>query len=126
MMMLIFTVRCVYGFVPSSKPSIDSFVYYGDIAPLQYFDPLQVTSTMNEKDIKYLREAELHHGRIAMASFLGMVVSDIVGKGPAINNLFQAEPIEQFPFWFGVFCYEFSRMGHWRRHRRTKMQNPWP
>ena len=110
-MTMLITLQCINGFTPPVKPSIESFVYNGDIAPLQYFDPLQITSNMNEKDVKYLREAELHHSRIAMASFLGLVVSDIVGNGPAINNLFNAEPIQQFPFWFGVFCYEFSRMG---------------
>lgn len=93
------------------KPNVNSFIYNGDIAPLNHFDPLQITSNMKEQDIKYLREAELQHSRIAMASFVALVACDILGEGPAINNLYNSKGIEQFPFWFVVFCFEFSRMG---------------
>ena len=60
----------------SNKPITESFEFYGDIEPTGFFDPLQVTNNCNEKNLKYLREAELHHGRIAMTSAIILPILD--------------------------------------------------
>lgn len=70
----------------STKPNMKSFNYNGDIAPLGYFDPLKITENADESTVKYLREAELHHGRIAMISSLMLPSIDFFNKdGLAID-----------------------------------------
>ena len=102
-----------YSFVTNSnlKPETKSFNYVGDIAPLGYFDPIQISSELTEPKIKYLREAELHHGRVAMLSFLSLLAIDTLQDKLAINYLYSLNFNEQYPFWFGIGCYEFARMG---------------
>lgn len=60
----------------STKPQTQSFIFNGDIAPLGFFDPLQITKNADESTLKYLREGELHHGRIAMISSLMLPLID--------------------------------------------------
>ena len=70
------------------KPVTESFVFYGDIKPTGFFDPLQLTNSLTEKNLKYLREAELHHGRVAMTSALILPVLELLDKqNLAINVL---------------------------------------
>jgi hypothetical protein len=95
----------VSGFV-----SPTTFVYAGDIAPLGYFDPLGITDTKSESKVKYLREAELQHGRVAMLSFLTLAGLDLVSPDLAINQLSSLSTIEQTPYWFGVGMFEVARM----------------
>ena len=64
----------------STKPTMKTFNYNGDIPPLGYFDPLQITQTADESTVKYLREAELHHGRIAMIASLMLPSIDYFAK----------------------------------------------
>tara|TARA_B100001769_G_C21952597_1_gene512844 strand:- start:54 stop:605 length:552 start_codon:yes stop_codon:yes gene_type:complete len=99
------------AFMSPSKPTVTSFNYQGDISPVGYFDPANLASSLSEKDLKYVREAELQHGRVAMMAFLGLVGLDLVQDDLAINYLYKMTWEEQFPFWFGVGCYEFARMG---------------
>lgn len=74
--------------VNNVKRDTETFEFYGDIEPLGFFDPLQITKNSNEKTIKYLREAELHHGRIAMTSSLILPLLDLTQKNElAINSL---------------------------------------
>jgi hypothetical protein len=107
----IFMMRQSYGFIVQTKPSVSSFNYQGDIGPVGYFDPANIAGSLSEKDLKYVREAELHHGRVAMMAFLGLVGLDLVQDKIAIEFLYDLTWEQQFPFWFGVGCYEFSRMG---------------
>ena len=58
------------------KPETPSFDFYGDIAPLGFFDPLGVTTNCDEKTLQYMREAEIHHGRIAMTAAVMLPVLD--------------------------------------------------
>lgn len=75
-----FSIHQVIGFTPtfvnSAKPQTKSFNFNGDIAPLGFFDPLQITKNADEATLKYLREGELHHGRIAMISTLMLPAID--------------------------------------------------
>lgn len=70
------------------KPVTETFLFYGDIKPTGFFDPLQLTNTLSEKNLKYLREAELHHGRIAMTSALILPALELLDNhNLAINVL---------------------------------------
>ena len=72
---------------------------------------------MKEEDVKYLREAELHHGRVAMYSIVLMTVSDLLDKDTlAINKLSTMTIEEQLPYWIGAGAFEFARMNSgWKK-----------
>ena len=89
-----------------------SFKYSGALPPLNYFDPLKISSNLKDGGVKYLREAELHHSRVAMAAFPTLVVADHLQPGLAINDLYNTPILEQIPFWMGMTAYEFARMGN--------------
>lgn len=70
------------------KPQPSNFEFYGDIEPTGFFDPLQVTTNADDKTLQYMREAELHHGRIAMTSAVILPVLDkLYPEELAINVL---------------------------------------
>ena len=93
------------------KPEISrSWVYAGDTKPFGYFDPLGFGEVTSEMGKKYLREAELQHGRTAMLAFPTLFALDMFNKDLSINFLSKMEFDEQVPFWFGVGCYELTRM----------------
>ena len=103
----------VSGFSPDvgRKPVMKTFRYEGDIDPVGYFDPLNLAKNMKEEDVKYLREAELHHGRVAMYSIVLMTVSDLLDKDTlAINKLSTMTIEEQLPYWIGAGAFELARM----------------
>ena len=81
-MMPVAMIVSMCAFTPNVKPPT-SFKYYGDIKPLNYFDPLNfLTPTksnekISDEAIKYVREAELQHGRMAM---LASVAFPIIEK----------------------------------------------
>lgn len=70
------------------KPITKSFTFNGDIAPLGFFDPLHITKNADENTLKYLRESELHHGRIAMISMLMLPSIDLVNQNDLAINYF--------------------------------------
>ena len=80
-----FCVTSAYAFTVS-KPST-SFKYVGDTKPLGYFDPLLLTQNTNEETVKYLREAELQHGRTAMVASVIFPTIELTTHVPAINVL---------------------------------------
>lgn len=69
--------------VSKSEPELP-----GAIPPLGYWDPLQLTSTMEPKMMKYVREAELHHGRISMAAMTIMPILDFLNKEKLAINMY--------------------------------------
>ena len=84
------TTMCqVNGFkiplMTTMKPKTDTFVFNGDIQPLGFFDPLQITQNSDEQTLKYIREAELHHGRIAMIA--SIMLPSIDYFSPDTNDL---------------------------------------
>lgn len=105
------------SFSPNIKPELTTFKYYGDIKPLNYFDPLNLLSTtksgekINEEVIKYVRESELQHGRMAMlASVAFPIIEKSMDKSIAIDYLSDSELLYQSPFWASMFVFETVRM----------------
>ena len=99
------------AFIPTTKPDVKNFAYFGDVKPLNYFDPLLLTTNLSDEEIKYVREAEIQHGRVAMTAFVGLSALDIFQDKLAVNVLYDLKWEEQVPFWMGVAAYEFARMG---------------
>jgi len=101
----------INGFMLSSvsKPNTD-FNYVGDIKPLNYFDPFQLTSNSPNEIIKLVREGELHHGRIAMLAFPFILFTEINSDDLGINFLSCMDFIKQLPFWISMITLEFFRM----------------
>lgn len=91
-----------------TKTSVQNFKYMGSIAPLNNFDPLKIS---NSENVKYLREAELMHGRIAMLSCAiipsieALKLNDL-----GINYLSKMDLNSQLPFWCLMGLIEFYRM----------------
>jgi len=101
------------GFLPSGKPIVKSFNYVGDIAPLNYFDPLKINSESNfkEEQVKYWREAELQHGRVAMIGAVALPFLEATNPNMlSINYLSNLDVMMQSPFWGAMFVYECVRM----------------
>lgn len=95
----------------STKPNMKSFNYNGDIAPLGYFDPMQITTNADESTVKYLREAELHHGRIAMVATLMLPSIDFFNKDDLAIDYFSKDhgELNQLGLVYMAF-FEFSRL----------------
>jgi len=101
-----------------TKPPTKTFTFNGDISPLGFFDPLQITSNCDENTLKYLREAELHHGRIAMVASLILPVLDYLDKDELAINVFSSNhgELNKLGLLY-MTIFEFSRM-------RTLYKNP--
>ena len=81
--------------IPTNKPKTN-FKYVGDTKPLGYFDPLKLTENLDSDSIKYLREAEIHHGRIAMSAIVTLPVIDAINNDLAINFVSKMSVSDQF------------------------------
>jgi len=110
---MISVMYLVISFVSSTmKPDVKTFKYYGDTPPLNYFDPFNFnTGDIDESRIKWWREAELNHGRIAMLSAVVFPVLQLTHpESSSIEYLSNLPLLSQSPFWGGMACYEFSRL----------------
>lgn len=102
----------VNAFTSYTKPIVNTFKFAGDVEPIGYFDPLQLSKNLDEGSIKYMREAELQHARVAMYSMILLPVLDILDKDHlAINKLSSMTIEEQLPYWIGAAAFECARMG---------------
>ena len=106
---------------PGVKP-VTKFNYQGDTAPLGYFDPLQLTQTMEEPLLKYVRETELQHSRVAMVSSVLLPLIDIYNKNNGIDKLaiyeLSSSPQIVQSIFFLLFTFlEYSRI-------KSNYQNP--
>ena len=61
----------------------------GAIPPTGFFDPLNITRTLDDSMVLYLREAEQQHGRVAMLSMVVMPTIDILDKTELAINVYQ-------------------------------------
>lgn len=88
----------------------ESYELIGDIPPLGYFDPLNFSKDVGTIQLKKLREAEIHHGRIAMVSTVILAFLDAVSDKSAIDVLRLSEPKTQlFALWLFAM-YEGNRI----------------
>ncbi len=105
------------AFKPVTKPQVKSFDFYGDIRPTGFFDPLRVTENSNEKTLQYMREAEIHHGRIAMVSAIILPILDKLNPDElAINVLAHSGE--------GLNDIALSSMGLFEIARMTSLYKP--
>lgn len=65
----------------------------GITPPVGFFDPLGLSSGKDEATMKYYREAELKHGRVAMAACLGWYLN-AGGVHPAFNSELSNDPLK--------------------------------
>ena len=93
------------------KPITKTFHFNGDIAPTGFFDPMQITSTSDEKTLKYMREAELQHGRIAMVASVVLPLLDMMQSDElAINALSHSSLQLNQACLFSMGLFELGRM----------------
>ena len=94
-----------------SKPITKTFNFNGDIPPTYFFDPMRITSNANENTLKYMREAEIHHGRIAMITSLFLPLLDLIQPNElAINSLSHSSLNLNIICLFSMGTYELGRM----------------
>merc|ERR1719199_213634 len=65
----------------------------GITAPMGFFDPLGFSKGKSEDIMTLYREAELKHGRVAMAACLGWYIT-ASGVHPAFNSSLSSDPLE--------------------------------
>ena len=65
----------------------------GVTAPVGFFDPLGLSIGKDDATMQFYREAELKHGRVAMAACLGWYVT-AAGVHPAFNSKLSSDPLE--------------------------------
>lgn len=112
--MFLFTTAIVMqSLVFPTKPNVNTFKYYGDLPPVNYFDPLNINSGVDikEEKIKYYREAELQHGRAAMLGAIALPALELMNPNMlSINYLSNLDLMMQSPFWSSMFLYECTRL----------------
>lgn len=105
-------ISSTYAFVPS--PKIKTFRYVGSTKPFENFDPLNILKDKSENRVKFTREAELQHGRLAIIGTVSIPILEHLDKHSSvlgINYLSSMDAYHQAPFWLGVALYEAVRMG---------------
>jgi len=65
----------------------------GMTAPAGYFDPLGLSAGKTDEEMTMYREAELKHGRVAMAACLGWYIT-ASGVHPAFDSKLSSDPLE--------------------------------
>lgn len=96
---------------PIQKPLTKTFQFNGDIAPTGFFDPMQITSTSDEKTLKYMREAELQHGRIAMVASVILPLLDMLQSDVLAINVLSASSLQlNQACLFSMGLFELGRM----------------
>lgn len=65
----------------------------GITPPVGFFDPLGFSVGKSDETMAFYREAELKHGRVAMAACLGWYIT-AAGVHPAFNSALSSNPLE--------------------------------
>ena len=82
-LLLALALTTVTAFVPSAAPRASTTVrpavtdMEGISAPIGFFDPLGLAKTGGPETLAWFREAEIKHGRVCMAAFVGLVVNKV-------------------------------------------------
>ena len=80
----------------------------GAIPPLGFWDPLGITNNTDERLFNYMREAEQHHGRVAMLTSVVLPCLDLFDNDDLAIDSYQKHPSE---IAFASFMmYEIVRM----------------
>merc|ERR1719160_2465524 len=90
--------------VKAAKGSISTMseLKAGQTAPMGFFDPLGISTNLDEGKILFYREAELKHGRVCMLASLGFLVGEnfhpLFGGDIDVPSYiaFQATPLQVF------------------------------
>ncbi|KAL7436240.1 hypothetical protein ACHAXH_004997 [Discostella pseudostelligera] len=79
----------------TSSTQLNAWVHdqVGIIPPAGFFDPLGLSKGKDDATMKYYREAELKHGRVAMAACLGWYLN-AGGVHPAFNSALPNDPLK--------------------------------
>ena len=107
--MLSITNPLAIAYTPTPKPST-KFNFVGDTKPLNFFDPLKFTKGKSENYLKYLREAELQHARIAMVSSVVLPFIDYKSDELAINYVNSMPLMNQISMLIFFSSIEYYRM----------------
>ena len=107
--MLSLTSSFSIAFTPTPKPTT-KFNFVGDTKPLNFFDPLRFTKGKSENYLKYLREAELQHARLAMISSLALPIIDYNSDVLAINYISSMPAMSQISMLLFFSVVEYYRM----------------
>jgi len=98
---LLSMVGSAAAFAPTQQKSSSSTavaawkddVTVGITAPMGFFDPLGLSQNKSDEMMNMYREAELKHGRVAMAACLGWYLN-AAGVHPAFNSSLSNNPLE--------------------------------
>eukprot|EP00592_Proboscia_alata_P003752 CAMPEP_0194379126 /NCGR_PEP_ID=MMETSP0174-20130528/38107_1 /TAXON_ID=216777 /ORGANISM="Proboscia alata, Strain PI-D3" /LENGTH=194 /DNA_ID=CAMNT_0039161607 /DNA_START=65 /DNA_END=649 /DNA_ORIENTATION=+ len=88
----------VLAFMPNQKIGTSSRLNawvddaIGVTAPVGFFDPLGLSANKSDETMALYREAELKHGRVAMAACLGWYVT-AAGVHPAFQSTLSSDPL---------------------------------
>ena len=91
---------------PPDPPKFDPKTMPGVTGPLDFFDPLGFSTDASEGKVRFYREVELKHGRVAMLASLGFLVGESFhplwgGEVDVPSYIaFQETPLQ--PFWPAV------------------------
>jgi hypothetical protein len=87
---------------PPEPPKFDVREMPGVTAPLGFFDPLGFSEKASEGKIRFYREVEIKHGRVAMLASLGYLIAEqfhpLFGGDIDVPSLkaFQATPLQSY------------------------------
>tara|TARA_B100001758_G_C18353134_1_gene581063 strand:- start:412 stop:954 length:543 start_codon:yes stop_codon:yes gene_type:complete len=96
-------------------PDVKSFKFVGSTKPIETFDPMNLLKGKSENRIKFTREAELQHGRLAMLASVIIPTVEHLDKSSntlGIDYLYNMDLLEQLPFWGSLAIYETTRMNN--------------
>ena len=92
--------NCSAAFAPAQQKAQSSALsawkeetVVGITAPMGFFDPLGFSKNKSDSTMQHYREAELKHGRVAMAACLGWYLN-AAGVHPAFNSELSNNPLE--------------------------------
>tara|TARA_X000000950_G_C13585679_1_gene525215 strand:- start:26 stop:571 length:546 start_codon:yes stop_codon:yes gene_type:complete len=116
-MSFILVASAITGFnTVNNIPKVKSFKFVGSTKPIENFDPLNLLKDKSENRIKFTREAELQHGRVAMLASFIIPSIELLDKSSddtlGINYLANMDIVDQIPFWVSVALYETNRMNN--------------
>lgn len=94
-------------------PNVKTFKFVGSTKPIESFDPMKLLKNKSENRIKFTRESELQHGRLAMLASVIIPTVEHLDKSSdtlGIDYLYNMDLIDQLPFWTSLGVYEIVRM----------------